>query len=66
MEGDFKNKIAKGRDFYKDTKDLEWGHKGKFAGRARQSKVSWEELRIYCFMEKLFPGNVEKKDAEVI
>ena len=57
MEGDFKNNTAEGRDFYKNTKDLEWGHKGRFAGRARQSKVSWEELRVYLFMERLLPEN---------
>lgn len=55
VEGDYN---SKGRSVAMDTRqDLNWGHLGKFKGRAKKSTVSWEELRVYHFMEKLLPGN---------
>ena len=58
VEGDYKGGKSQGRDVFKDTReDLNWGHRGKFKGRAKKSTASWEELRVYHFMEKLIPGN---------
>ena len=59
-----------GRNNLKNTMDdLNLGHTGKFAGRARKSQVSWEDLRIYFLMEKLLPGNKEgtgRKDSATL
>ena len=54
---------AIGRNPYESTmKDLNMTHVGSsLAGRARKSKASWEELRIYFLMEKLLPGNTTAK-----
>ena len=61
VEGDYKGGKSEGRDVFKDTReDLNWGHRGKFKGRAKKSTASWEELRVYHFMEKLIPGNKPK------
>ena len=47
-----------GRDFSQSTKDLEWSHfTHKFKGQTKKSEVSWEDLRIYYFIEKLLPAN---------
>ena len=47
---------SRGRDFSRDTKDL-YGSTHKLPDRAKKSKVSWEDLRVYYFIEKLLPEN---------
>ena len=56
VEGSLKDGRPRGRDFSRNTKDL-YGSTNRLAGRARQSNVNWENLRIYYFIEKLMPKN---------
>ena len=64
VEGDVRNGRIRKRDFYRGTRDLEWGHEGRFSGRAKKSKASWEQLRVYYFLEKLMPENKAPTDKE--
>ena len=58
VEGNISGGKGMGRDFTKGTADLEGSHEEEvLAGRARKSNASWEELRVYYFMEKLLPQN---------
>ena len=51
---------TEGWDFSKGTSGLDGSvGDGRFAGRARKSTVSWEELRYYFLMEKLLQEDKE-------
>ena len=56
---------AKGRDPRQSTDDLEGTHKKGLENRAKKSRVSWEELRLYFFMEKLIPGNTKSTGRHI-